>query len=297
MIRRALAGLSFVVLFLVASVVRAEPAGGAPLRWLVPAYENPCCQAGPAMWSALIALAQSRPAELAVIFNPHNGPGATPIDPNYVNASGTGPLRTLLNTQAQVVGYVYTTRATRDLALVRADIARYYSSAYWHGQALRPDGIFIDNVSTDLANVGYYRNLRDYVRSFDPNAVLIGNPGVAGTTNPTNQTTYTATDYGALFDVMVVREDYDTPFNHGYVAPSWLGAPNAAALGFIAHSATTPMRIRVSMSRAFQRDASYLYVTDDVLANAQDNPYNVLSTYWTTQLALVGDLLFADHYD
>ncbi|MDC8011909.1 spherulation-specific family 4 protein [Tahibacter soli] len=269
----------------------------APLRWLVPAYENPCCRAGPAMWSTLIAAAQARPDELAVIFNPHNGPGASPIDPNYVGTNGQGPLRTLLQTQARVVGYVYTADATRDPALVRADIARYYSGAYWRGLALRPDGVFFDNVSPDLANVGYYRGLVAYLRTFDANAVAIGNPGVAGTTNPTNQTTYTAADYGAAFDVMVAREDYDTPFNHGYVAPVWLGAPNAAALGFIAHGATTPMRIRVSMSRAFARGAQWLYVTDDVRAHAQDNPYDVLSTYWSTQVALVGDLLFADHFD
>lgn len=286
--------LSCVFVFSSAAAVAQN---AAPLRWLVPAYENPCCRAGPAMWSTLIAAAQARPDELAVIFNPHNGPGASPIDPNYVGTNGQGPLRTLLQTQARVVGYVYTADATRDPALVRADIARYYSGAYWRGLALRPDGVFFDNVSPDLANVGYYRGLVAYLRTFDANAVAIGNPGVAGTTNPTNQTTYTAADYGAAFDVMVAREDYDTPFNHGYVAPAWLGAPNAAALGFIAHGATTPMRIRVSMSRAFARGAQWLYVTDDVLAHAQDNPYDVLSTYWSTQVALVGDLLFADHFD
>lgn len=292
--------LSSCLVFLAATVAAQSTAskrGAAPMRWLVPAYENPCCRAGPAMWATLIAMAQSRPAELAVIFNPLNGPGASPIDPNYVGPNQQGPMVTLLATSALVVGYIDTDEATRDLAVVRAEIARYYASAYWRGLALKPDGVFFDGVSPDLANVPYYRNLVTYLRSLDPNAATIGNPGGTGTTNPTNQTTYTVADYGALFDVMVVREDYDTLFNHGYAAPPWLGAPNAAALGFIAHSALTPMRIRVAMSRAFQRGADYLYVTDDQMRNALDNPYDVLSTYWATQVALVGDLLWADHFD
>jgi len=57
-------------------------------RLLVPAYANPCCGDGPAMWSGLIALGGSRPQELGVVFNPASGPGGALVEVCRIRTTG-----------------------------------------------------------------------------------------------------------------------------------------------------------------------------------------------------------------
>lgn len=163
----------------------ARPQGSSPVRWLVPAYGNPdvCCDGGLDMWRDLIALAQARPDELAVIFNPASGPG-TRVDLNYQNDAGQGPLPRLLATNARVLGYVTSSNAAKSPDAVIDEIRRYYRADYWRGTSLRLDGIFLDQVSADLANVPGYRRIREALRALDANALLIGNPGQPFTVNP-----------------------------------------------------------------------------------------------------------------
>lgn len=73
-------------LLLLASI---GPRDARALDVLFPAYANPCCGGGPAMWSALIATAgaPARPFGLHVVFDPASGPGAS-VDPNYIDATG-----------------------------------------------------------------------------------------------------------------------------------------------------------------------------------------------------------------
>lgn len=270
-----------------------RPHAATGVHWLVPLYPNPCCVDGPAMWSAIQSLAQSHPQQLAVIVNPASGPGASPIDPNFVNASGTGPAVALLGTSAIVIGYISTSYGNRDIDAVRTEISRYYSSAYWRGLPLRLDGIFFDEMSPDLGNVGYYQALGNHVRQIDASALLIGNPGQPFVSNPSGQSVFSAADFGSVFDVLVVSEGNETSVSTHYTAPPWLGAAGAAQLGFIAHSSASPVRHRIAMSRMLARDGRWLYVTDDVLPN----PFDRLPGYWSTQVPLLQELLFVDSFD
>lgn len=267
----------------------SSPSGSAP-RWLVPAYANPCCNGGPALWSALIAAAQTRPQQLAVIVNPDSGPGAAPIDPNYIAANGQGPLVTLAATDALLVGYVSTDYGNRDAATVRAEMTRYFDAAYWRNTNVRLDGFFFDEMSNDLGKVGYYRGLRDHARALSATALLIGNPGIYTYGNGSGQTAYTAADYARVVDVLVLHEADDLAVNHDYEAPDWLGVPGAAGIGFIAYGAATGMRTRVALSRMRARDGRWLYVTDDTAAN----PYDRLPAFWSAQLGWLDELIFAD---
>lgn len=267
--------------------------GSAGPRWLVPAYASPCCDGGPLLWSALIAAAQTRPQQIAVIVNPDSGPGASPIDPNYIDAAGQGPLVALAATAAVLVGYIATDYGNRDLATVRAEMTRYYDAAYWRGTSVRLDGFFFDEMSNDLGDVSYYRQLRDHARSLAAGSLLIGNPGIYTYGNTSSQTTYTAADYGAVFDVLVLHEASDLAINRDYQPPDWLGGPGAAAVSFIAYATATGMRTRVAMSRMHARGTQYLYVTDDTAAN----PYDQLPGFWAAQLGWLDELIFADNLE
>ncbi|MBN8738279.1 MAG: hypothetical protein BGP24_03785 [Lysobacterales bacterium 69-70] len=276
-----------------AAVAAPPPAAAASVgaaRWLVPAYANPCCDGGPALWSALIATAQTRPQQLAVIVNPDSGPGASPIDPNYIAANGQGPLTTLAATDALLVGYIPTDYGNRDAAAVRAEMTRYFDAAYWRHTNVRLDGFFFDEMSNELGKVGYYRDLHDHARTLSANALLIGNPGVHTYANGSGQNVYTAADYARVFDVLVLYEADDRTVNRDYAAPDWLGVSGAAAISFIAYDAATGMRTRAALSRMLARGGRWLYVTDDTAAN----PYDRLPTWWNAQLGWLDELIFAD---
>ena len=122
-------------LLLAGALSCASPPGHAA-RVLVPAYSNPCCGGGPTMWTAVNAFAAAQPTQIGVVLNPASGPGASPIDPNYIDATGHGPLVDLIATGAPVYGYVATTNGSKPIATAQAEIALYYDNNYWRGQSI-----------------------------------------------------------------------------------------------------------------------------------------------------------------
>ena len=188
-----------IALFTLLLSLFAPPASAGAINLLVPAYGNPATADGDAMWSDLIATAGS-PAftgDLHVIFNPASGPGDA-IEPNYVDANGNGPLPDLRNNGAIIYGYVPTTFGNRAQGDVEADIDKYFDTLY----AGLIDGIFFDEMSNDLADVGYYQGIRDYVKGKSAAATVIANPGTSFTNNPSGQATYSVADYAVAADVL-----------------------------------------------------------------------------------------------
>jgi hypothetical protein len=244
-----------------------------------------------AMWSALVAFGDSAPEQLGVVFNPASGPGGSLVDPNYVSVAGSGPLIDLLATGAPVYGYVATGYGAKSVADATAEIAKYYSNAWWRGHAVHLSGVFFDEMSNDLADVGYYRQLRDAVRQLDPAAYLIGNPGLSGTIDPGQQPTWNVDDYAAVFDCLVVYEDAEAGFATNYASPEWTAG--LADLAMIAHSAASERAMRVDLSHMLGRGARWTYVTDDALPN----PYDRLPTFWLDQTLLLPQLLFVDSFE
>ena len=146
-----------VIVSCVLTVSAAEPS-----RILVPAYGNPCCGDGQALWRGLIQMA--RPGVLDVILNPNSGPGTIPIDSHYVSADGeSGPLLELSQAGADVHGYVHTSWGQRPLPEVFAEIDRYFDSTYYRGADFQVDGIFVDEMSNDLAKLAYYESILAHV--------------------------------------------------------------------------------------------------------------------------------------
>jgi hypothetical protein len=276
---------------LLASAIVIASAGDAEAaKLLLPAYANPCCNDGPAMWSGIVALGASAPQQLGVIFNPASGPGGAQVDPNYLGDNGQGPLADLVVTGAPVFGYVATGYATKSIATASAEVAQYYSDSYWRSHSQHLAGIFFDEMSNDLADVGYYRSLRDAVRALDPAAYIIGNPGVSETVNPSVQGTYSNADYAAVFDALIVFEDNGIAFA-SYVTPPWTAG--AVQIGMIPIATATDAQMRATLSRALGRGANWICITDDVLPD----PYDRLPTYWSDEVSLLPQLIFDDEFD
>jgi len=174
---------------LLASAVLGRPAerGTTCAPSLIPAYLRP---------DGIVALADAAPGRRLLIVNPASGPGEHP-DADYRRAIAHAQAR-----GARVLGYVATTFGARHSAAVLADAERYRD---WYGV----DGIFLDEVSHDDAQLPYYAALS---RSLHDDGELVLNPG-----------TVPARGYFDLADVVVTYEgpfaDYATRLAQ---APDWL---------------------------------------------------------------------------
>lgn len=255
----------------------ASAAGSAtaePVNILVPAYGNPCCDDG--MWSSLIATAGTagNNFQLEVIFNPASGPGLA-RDPNYLTDVGSGPLASLRDAGGSIVGYVSTSNALRPIADAKADIDAYLTGIY----AGYVNGLFFDEMSNDLANVGYYRELRDYAASIRTNLRTIGNPGTPYLNNLSGQTAYGAADYVATFDTLLSFENTAAAYANDYVSFAYLEGLDPTKIAHVVH--TQGAWNASLIDTAAGRGAGYIYFTDDVMAN----PYDRLPTYWTAMVA------------
>jgi hypothetical protein len=244
---------------------------GAAIDILVPAYSNPCC--GP-MWNGLISAAGNGGFTLDVIFNPASGPG-TSVDPNYLK-NGKGPLVDVKAAGGVVYGYVATSYGAKSIPAVEAEIDRYFDTLY----AGHVDSIFFDEMSNDLTKVGYYQTLRDYVRSKNPSAKVIGNPGTSFVT-ASGSTAFTVADYAASMDVLVTFENTGSQYLSNYTPPSWVGTLSADHFANIVHTQPTWGDSLVALAAA--RNAGMLYITDDVMWN----PYDQLPSYWNAELAAI----------
>lgn len=265
------------------------------LRLLVPAYGNPCCPDGEAMWDQLTSTASSLGTDLLVILNPESGPGDGPIDPNYVGISGQGPFIDFRNAGGLAIGYVRTLRAARPIADVQAEVDLYFDPAYWRGAGVQIQGIFFDEMSNDLADVGYYQTLRDYVRNQIQAAIVVGNPGTSFVNNPSGQTTWSVSDYAEAADTVVTFEDLGDDYFNNYTPPSWLGSYPAERFGHIVHTVETTAQMLEAIALARQRKAGYVYITDD--DESDKNPYDTLASYWQAEVDAAVGLIFANGFE
>ncbi|MGD9582551.1 MAG: spherulation-specific family 4 protein [Lysobacterales bacterium] len=264
------------------------------LELLVPAYANPCCNDGPAMWSSLVNSAQGHGGNIQIILNPANGPGAVPIDPNYVNALGQGALIDFRSAGGITYGYVPTGFAQRPISEVEADIDTYYSAAYWRGVGVQIQGIFIDEMSNDLAKVPYYQALRDHVHSKSSLARVIGNPGTGFVNNPSQQALFTANDYLLSVDTLMNFEGAGSDYRAGLPSPPWIGSFPSKRFAHVIYAETLPAAMMQDLMLAVQRNAGFVFITDDVL---QPNPYDQIPSYWSQQVALARALIWVDGFE
>lgn len=232
------------------------------LNVLVPAYFYPD-GARLVYWDALNAAAAKVP--LVAILNPNSGPG-TSVDPNYTNV-----LASFLASGGRAIGYVYTGYGTRSLAVVKSEVDKYRT--FYPGV----EGIFVDEMANDssASNLTYYGNLYAHIRSNQPNALIVGNPG-----------THTLETYltQPAANVLVTFEN-DTGYP-GYVPDAWTTNHGASNFCHLTYAVTNAATMTNYLQLAVARNAAWVFVQSDVLPN----PWDTLPAYWTNEVNLIQQL-------
>jgi hypothetical protein len=229
---------------------------------LVPAYFYPE-GAGIGYWNALTAATAKVP--LVAILNPDSGPGPS-LDPNYTNV-----LASFRAAGGHAIGYVPTGYGSRSLAVVKSEVDQY--RIFYPGL----EGIFLDEMANDstASNLTYYGNLYGYIRSNQPNALIVGNPG-----------THTLEAYltQPAADVLVTFEnDTDYP---GYIPDSWTTNHGATNFCHLAYAVTNAVTMTNFVQLAVTRNVGWVFIQSDALPN----PWDTLPAYWTNEVNFIQQL-------
>ena len=129
---------------------------------------------------------------LFVVINPNNGPGD-----NFSKDFAILINKLKQKNNVYVIGYVYSSYATRDLNAVKNDIDT------WLVYYPLIDGIFIDETST--TSYSYYENLYNYIKARE-NRIVILNPGTA-----------VSNSYFNIADkIFVIENTFDSLTNYTY---------------------------------------------------------------------------------
>jgi hypothetical protein len=244
MLRRSVSVRSWLVL--AAGLLAGFAHAGESQSALIPSYFYP----GP-IWTQALTVMPS--AGQVMIINPRNGPGAK-VDPNYQAAA-----KAARAAGVKVLGYVHTLYGERDLNAVFTDIL-------WHFEWYQVDGIFLDEASEDRKDLAYYKLIADGIHSLDGEKMVVLNPG-----------TYPAEEYAGIADIIVTAEMAYAKYKKDRGVPAWVAKYPASRFCHIVHGVSNIARMREVVQLSRDRNAGYVYVTDD----SNDNPYDRLPKYWT----------------
>ncbi|MCR4264473.1 MAG: endo alpha-1,4 polygalactosaminidase [Candidatus Roizmanbacteria bacterium] len=243
----------FAMLFLTLSSP-AVMASSVCQKIIIPAYfyPNPTT-----LWEQSIA---SAPTVDMMIVNPASGPG-TSVDQNYVAV-----ISDLRQAGITPLGYVTSSYATRTISTIQSEIDQWQNM---YGIT----NIFIDEVTSNAANIAFHQTLYDYIKTNDPNAVVVINPG-----------TTVAEGYVNAADVISIFEG-DMSTYQSFQMPSWINNYPASKFLHLVYSVpnATSMQTVVNLSR--ERNAGYVYITNDVLSPG--HPWDTLPVYWSNEISSV----------
>jgi hypothetical protein len=217
---------------------------------LVPAYFYP----GPG-WTE--AIGSKPPPRIMIMDMTSSGAGPAP-DRNYQAVA-----RRAHAAGITLAGYSDTDYGRRPVTAVEADAEHYKS---WYGVS----DIFLDRVSSNASDLGYYQKLTADIRRLIPGSVVILNPG-----------DYPAPSYMSVGDIVVTFEGSYAQFATLAIPPWARGYPATrfAALVYGAPAALLPE----AFAAARRRDVGYVYVTGQSGAN----PYGSLPGYWAGEDSII----------
>jgi Spherulation-specific family 4 len=234
--------------------LRAQPSLAKPLQLAVPAYVFP----GQA---PLVTLQRLNPSPGIVILNPDNGDGP-------FNAQWQSQANRLRKHGITVLGYVYTSQASRPIADVEASINNYLNSA---SGAPHVSGIFLDEMSTSCSTEPYYAQLYDYIKSVDPGSFVMANPGTAVNVcflrpNKVAANTFVtfehdAATYASQYKGNIVNSNGSVTSGTRYPVSSFC---------HLIYGVSSSQMHQIIGSAA-SRHVGYAYVTDDNLPNPWDS--------------------------
>jgi hypothetical protein len=163
-----------------------------------------------------------------------------------------------------VMGYSDTDYTLRSPAAIEADVRNYKT---WYSVT----DIFLDQVSSGRAQLGYYRNLSRYIHGANPGSAVMLNPG-----------TYPDQQYMSVGDILLVFENTYASYLSLQV-PNWVRRYPATRFAHVIY-ATSASQLPHAVSLARQRHAGFVYVTNGTGLER----YNSLPAYWSRENAIIG---------
>lgn len=223
---------------------------------IIPGYFYPSLADPDNEWNIVAGL----PKGGIIIMNPNSGPGSS------VNSDYTTAVANVKANGFTVLGYVHTSYGARAAADVKADV-NLYQSFY------DIDGIFYDESSTGSSDLSYYTDIADYVHAIDTDYTVMLNFGVTPDEG-----------YMDIADIAMTFEQTFTYYNESYVAPSYVEDYAATKFAHLVH-ATSATDWEQALAWSFERNAGYIYITDDTLPN----PWDTLPPYIANQSIFSGE--------
>ncbi len=236
----------------------APQSASAQQKIAIPSYFYPSAPVPSGLWQQLES---NVPTVGLAVVNPNSGPGAA-SDANYAQLVSTKPQG------LKMIGYVYSQGGARALSSVEADIDKYYA---WYPQI---DGIFVDEADNTSCTTesNYYLPLYNYIKGKSASATVVLNPG-----------TSTLECYVNASDILITFESTYSSYSGTWSsAHSWETKYPANRFWHLVHT-TSSAQWSSALSLSQQRNAGWVYVTDDVM----NNPWDTLATYFSSEVSSV----------
>jgi len=263
--------------FGVAVLTLALNGAASATQLLVPAYFYPSFDPAQNYWNDLTAAAAAG-ARVTAIMNPGNGPGSE------LNSDYAGAITGFRAAGGTVLGYVYTCYgggtcvsglpSTRSTSEVLADAQRY---ADWYNV----DGIFLDEMSNQLAALPYYQTVAQGLRAARPGGLIVGNPGTSA-----------PIEFLSVADTLVTLENGSGTYA-GAASEPWMATAAAQQQASLFYNVASADAMRALVAQAQARNIGYVYVTDDRYVPGDPsapNPWDRLPSYWPAELVAVSSV-------
>ncbi|MGD1917548.1 MAG: spherulation-specific family 4 protein [Pleurocapsa sp.] len=260
--------IAAIAMTLILSSCQSQAVTRKPPKSLLPLYIYPnWYQPEEYAWAKVISAADKVP--IVAIINPNNGPDGKPPNDDYKMW-----LKDLNQSNATVLGYVYTKYGDRPKAEVIQDII-FYARHY------NVDGIFLDESASNAQQVDYYQDIYDYVRQETHLTQVIINPG-----------TFAEEEYLAqpAADTAVIFENYPQPWEE-YQPQLYHRKYQAKHFASLIHSVADSASMKKYIDLAIARNIGYIYVTDDSPDSNDGDPWNSLPSYWQEEVDYIQSLM------
>jgi Spherulation-specific family 4 len=162
-----------------------------------------------------------------------------------------------------IMGYSDTDYTQRPPSDIEADVRNYKA---WYGVT----DIFLDQVSSGQAQLGYYRSLARYIHGVNPGSAVMLNPG-----------TYPDQQYMSVGDIVMVFENTYASYVSLQV-PGWVHKYPATRFAYVIYG-TSGSQLASAISLAQKRHAGFVYVTNGTGLERYDS----LPGYWSREDAII----------
>lgn len=193
----------------------------------------------------LIAYKKAYPhIKFLVIINPNNG------DFSQIQSNFASMIKALADANITVLGYIYSSYAKREFFTLQKRVDAWKQYKKWGVQ-----GIFVDEVSTDMQKYPYYQKLSSYIKHHF--SLVVFNPG-----------TSIDEKFGEIADIIVIKEHFKSAKNSTQIKNS----------AILLYAIKNFEKIKQDLATYH-----YIYVTEQ----SGSNPWESISSYMPELLKFI----------